>query len=220
MSQASPTPAAPAGWYPVAEGSTQLRYWDGAAWTDHLHEPATQATVAAVVPRQPLQPPRTPDGTNPNTPWAWVIALWPIVGLLGLIPTVLYFQQIVDADYSSPEAVLSSFFSPLYVIIALAGLVEYGLVVLFSALDYRSLVRAGVPRPFHWAWSFLSVIVYAIGRGVVVKRRTGRGLAPLWVFVALELVAFIVGIVITIVFTVEIFSLVGSFAVTQTGQVF
>ena len=38
---ALPTPATPgpADWYPDPYGAAQLRYWDGAAWTDHLHLP-------------------------------------------------------------------------------------------------------------------------------------------------------------------------------------
>jgi hypothetical protein len=38
---ALPTPATPgpADWYPDPYGAAQLRYWDGAVWTDHLHLP-------------------------------------------------------------------------------------------------------------------------------------------------------------------------------------
>lgn len=32
--QSAQTGAAPAGWYPTADG--RRRYWDGAAWTDHF----------------------------------------------------------------------------------------------------------------------------------------------------------------------------------------
>lgn len=41
----SNTPPIPAGWYPDPNNSAQLRYWDGAVWTDH-YAPATPTTAA------------------------------------------------------------------------------------------------------------------------------------------------------------------------------
>jgi hypothetical protein len=206
---------APAGWYPIAEGSSQLRYWDGAAWTDLLHDPATPATIAAIVPRQPL---RAPDGTNPNTPWGWVVAFWPVLSLASLIPTISYLQGLVDTDYTSPDAVTAAILSPDYFVTAAISLIAYGLFVVVSALDYRALARAGVPQPFHWAWSFLSGFVYVIGRGVVVKRRTGRGLAPMWIFISLEIAIFIVTLIVSIIFVIEITSEISGLALTQAGN--
>jgi hypothetical protein len=209
--------AAPAGWYPIADGSTQLRYWDGAAWTNQIHDPATPATIAAIVPRQPL---RAPDGTSPNTLWVWLIALWPVLSLLSLVPTLFYLQGIADTDYTNSNAVIAAALSPAYFLIAAAGLVVYLVLALFSALDYRALTRAGVPQPFHWAWAFLSGWIYVIGRGVVVRRRTGRGLAPMWVFIALEIAIFAVSFVIAIIFTIEITSQLSRFAISQAGYSF
>jgi hypothetical protein len=207
--------AAPAGWYPIAEGSTQLRYWDGAAWTDYLHHPATAATVAAVVPRQPL---RTTEGTTPNTPWGWITAFWPVLSLVSLIPTIAYLQGLVDTNYTSADSVTAAILSPDYIVTTAIGLVAYGLFVLFAALDYRALAKAGVPQPFHWAWSFLSGIVYVIGRGVVVKRRTGSGLAPMWIFISLEIVVFIVTLIVSIIFVIEITSKLSDLAISQVGN--
>ncbi len=36
MTSDTPTPAASAGWYPNPEKPGTQRYWDGAAWTDHV----------------------------------------------------------------------------------------------------------------------------------------------------------------------------------------
>lgn len=41
------TTAAPAGWYPDPSGSAQVRWWDGAAWTEHVQEPAQALPGAA-----------------------------------------------------------------------------------------------------------------------------------------------------------------------------
>ena len=55
MSDAPPTPA---GWYPDPNNAAQVRYWNGAAWTDHF---------SPVSPSTPI-PPAT--GTTPTVPAA------------------------------------------------------------------------------------------------------------------------------------------------------
>lgn len=49
-----------------------------------------------------------------------------------------------------------------------------------------------LPSPFPWAFSFISSIVYVIGRSVVVRRRTGKGISPLWVVIAVYLLVNII----------------------------
>ncbi|GAB2709550.1 hypothetical protein BKA24_002596 [Microbacterium marinum] len=60
--------------------------------------------------------------------------------------------------------------------------------VLFAWLDARALRRRGIERPFGWGWAVLVFVatlgVYIVGRTVVVRRRTGRGWAPLWGWLA------------------------------------
>ena len=70
--------------------------------------------------------------------------------------------------------------------------------VVASVLDWRWLKAAGVPQPFHWAWAFFSLIgypVYAIGRAVVTRRRTGQGIAVMWVTIGMIVLVTIVALV-------------------------
>jgi hypothetical protein len=60
--------------------------------------------------------------------------------------------------------------------------------------------------------------VYVIGRAVVAKRRTGAGLAPLWVFIGLEVVAFIVSLVVVVTAAIQLISLLGD-ALSVAGNV-
>jgi hypothetical protein len=78
------------------------------------------------------------------------------------------------ALYTSPGLIISQVLS----------WAVYGLSVLFAYFDWKTLRDRGIPRPFHWAWSFLASSVYGIGRGVVTHRRGAGGKVVMWIAIA------------------------------------
>ncbi len=197
-------PQAAAGWYPVSPGSTQLRWWDGTAWTDHLYETAVVASAPATL--------QAPEGTRVTTIWGWLAGATSILTLLTLIPVFFWLQGFfATADFTDPQAMVAAETSPAFLIPSLLSWVVLALFVLFCALDWLALRRAGVPAPFHWAWAFFAIasaqLVYLIGRGVVIRRRTGRGgLGPMWLWVAVTVATVIVVIVVIVVLVASVAS--------------
>lgn len=182
--------AIPEGWYPISAGSSELRWWDGTQWTEHKHSLGSYYG----------QPLRAPEGTSSSTVWIWIFALLPLLQLAELPFITALYSRIFAAGLSDPTAIVRAEFAPDsgYVALVGVGFLQYGIYVVLAVLDYRALSARGVPQPFHWAWTFLAGIVYIIGRTVVVRRRTGAGLAPLW----LNIIAS-VGVAVTIVAVTE-----------------
>lgn len=197
---ATGTPSAPAGWYPDPENPAHGRYWDGRAWTELRHEPGTPYPAAAA--------PKAPPGTDPYTPWIWAIVGIMFVPLvtLPLVP----WASMFDYDLTDPYAAMASFeilLSPLYWLSVLLGWAAFALTIVFAYRDHKELLARGVPRPFHWGFAFLGV-VYPIGRSVVVRARTGRGMAPLWISIGYIVVSIVASIVLMVViFTAMVDSL-------------
>jgi hypothetical protein len=210
----SDTPQIPAGWYPDPSGTPRTRWWDGLAWTDHYADTAqqpaealssTQQAAATAAPYQaqyqpahaPSQQLHAPEGTSPYTPFIWAftaVLILPIVGF-----ALFDFTGYMTASMEQPTTVSPlPLLTPSYIALLIAGWASYLLSALFAFLDYRALKNAGVPRPFHWAWTFLSTIVYPIGRSVVVKRRTGSGMLVLWIYIAAYVLYFLVVIIKTV----------------------
>ncbi|MBX9473077.1 hypothetical protein [Microcella sp.] len=146
---------------------------------------------------------RAPEGTDPYTLWIWLIVALPVVQTLPIF--FIDWSSFIDASLADPTGLgaYSVLFSPAYLVLIAFGWIGTGLMFWFAYLDWRELQRRGVPQPFHWAWIFLtlavSYAVYTIGRSVVVKRRTGRGSAPMWITIATIVAGFGVGIWITVV---------------------
>jgi hypothetical protein len=185
-------PPVPAGWYPDPKVPGQSRYWDGSVWTENLHRPGQLPPKL-----------RAPEGTEPNTVWIWILVLLPVLSFIPLLlfPWTSYMESLLDAT-TNPSDVLAAelaiFTSPAYVATIVLSLVTYAATVVLAYLDYRVLTARGLPKPFHWALTFIpsyGYLVYVIGRSVVVKSRTDRGLGPLWVTIGV----FVVGIVVSFV---------------------
>jgi hypothetical protein len=184
--------SAPAGWYPDPADRARGRYWNGIAWTELFHTPGQPFPAGAE--------PKAPPGTDGNTVWIWLVVFAPLLPVLLLLFVPWGSMFDIDVTASSPSSAVGGtyalFFSPFYWGSAVLGWTIYGLSVFFAYRDVKELRSRGVPQPFHWAWVFISGLVYAVGRSVVVARRTGKGYAPIWVEAGVLLVNIVVMIVI------------------------
>ena len=175
------TDATPAGWYPDNAG--QQRWWDGAQWTDHAQETYAAGTTL-----------RAPAGTVASTPQIWLmIALY----LISVAASVFYTSTLDDlfgdrAAMNNPNPA-AALMTPSYYFQLVVGLLVYATTIVLAYFDWKQLTRRGIPRPFHWAFSFISILVYVIGRSIVVRRRTGTGMAPMFAVLAI----YVVGVVLT-----------------------
>ena len=213
MSTPTP-PQVPAGWYPDPAGSARSRWWDGTQWTDHFSEPYAPAAQELTA----------PEGTKAYNVWIWLAVLLPYV----TFPTIFLFNPStlfsgIDLSGSTAEVSaeldrrLAVFTSPWSILLSLVGYAIAALTIFFAYKDWRALQAAGVPRPFHWAFAFLNLVVgpvYAIGRGVVVKRRTGHGSAVLWVTIVLFVVSIVIAIIWAAAFMSAFFELFAQLATT------
>lgn len=182
----------PAGWYPDPAGGPKSRWWDGTQWTDNFQEPYTPASAATL---------KAPEGAKSYNVWIWLVVLLPYATVPFLFPFMngmleaIMNAASIDNPYAASEAQFALMYSPAFMILTVLGWVVTALTIFFSYRDWKALLADGVPQPFHWAFSFLSLVVgpvYPIGRAIVVKRRTGHGSAVLWVTIIL-LVATVVG---------------------------
>ncbi|MDQ0893353.1 DUF2510 domain-containing protein [Agromyces ramosus] len=184
--------AAPAGWYPEPSGAEGQRWWDGSRWTEYA-TPLAAPTPAAgqYAPYEGGAERRVPAGTPVDTVWIWLIVAAP---LLAVIPLFLWdFEGYMLTSMTDPDptAQLRMYLDPMYLTSVVLGWLLYGVSVWFAYLDRVALERLGYARRFHWAWAFLSSLVYVIGRSVVVKKQAGRGAAPMWVAIALNVAMMI-----------------------------
>jgi hypothetical protein len=162
-------------WHADPEGGPGLRWWDGTQWTSSVMGPAELGPPV----QQPLA-----AGTVVYTVPIWVIVFLPLLSTLAvLLFPVGSLASIFDAQASGQLQT----FDPSTMLRNLLSLLIYGATITLAYADRRTLLRAGYVRPFHWAWAFLSTGVYVVGRSIIVQRRIGRGLTPIWVWVAVTM---------------------------------
>ncbi|MBN9213592.1 MAG: hypothetical protein ABS62_04100 [Microbacterium sp. SCN 70-200] len=229
--------SAPAGWYPDPTDPTRELWWDGVGWTTHQRAAATAVPAAPAYSAAPayaaapaysaapayaaahayVVPPKAQVDTN--TVWVWLAiaaSLLPFA-VLFFIDWDGYVNAVLNASrYDDPTGILQ--WEMRLIGVSLIGTALLGLFVVFSWLDWRELRRRGVPRPFHWGWSFFAFVsgglaVYMIGRAVVLGRRTvAGGWAPLWVWIGVT----VLGYVVTIAWTINMVSTM----ISQLGSVY
>ena len=187
------------GWYDDPSGTGQKRWWDGAQWTEHLHDPSLEVYGAVAIPVVGV-------GTPVYNVFIWLITLLPLLSLSG-------FAMFDMAEYMHRSmAGEIAIFTPSYLLLVAVGWGPYLVTALLAFFDWRRLQRDGFVRPFHWAWSFLSGSVYIIGRSVVVKRRSGRGLLPIWIWVAVLVISLVVSITKVVESMSTVFATLPSFS--------
>jgi hypothetical protein len=112
-------------------------------------------------------------GTSPstNTLGGWVIALLPLLQLLGTL-------LVVSAAGSGGTNVA---------VILTILILPYFISIPFAISDQRALKKHGYDSPASWAWVFLSGPIYLIARAIRIVVRGGNGFAPILVWGALVL---------------------------------
>jgi len=197
-------PSTPPGWYPDPSGSPRSRWWNGTQWTETYADATGAPSYEAVGAGQPL---RAPEGTSPYTPFVWALAFLPAITLV--FDLIYYFVLGgLAADLESAQTGAESGFAAIDLVRGVVTWIVIALTVVLALLDYRALRESGLPKPFHWAWSFFILIsapVYLIGRSVIVRRRTGTGLNPMFVNLGILVVSFILSVIVVVIITSSVF---------------
>jgi len=138
-----------------------------AAHTEYAQTPVAQPAAAHVPGTAYAQ------GTAPstNTLGGWVIALLPLVQLLGTLLVV----SAAGSGGTNVGVVLTILILPYFISIP------------FAVADQRALKKHGYEQPASWAWVLLSGPIYLIARAIRIVMKAGNGFAPILVWGALVL---------------------------------
>lgn len=187
--------SAPAGWYPDPQSPAAQRWWDGTQWSAHVQPAPTAWAPPAPAPVQ----------VGTSTPWVWlaiVVSVLPYLTVF-LIDWNGYLDSLVRIQYQPSAAMAGMMQWQLSaLLVSLLSWVALGAFIVLAWLDWRELIRRGVPAPFSWAWAFFALAggaaVYMIGRAVVLKRRTeSGGWPPLSTWIAVTAVAYVLSLIWT-----------------------
>lgn len=132
--------------------------------------------------------------TTSNTPWVWWLIATPILGGLAMWPivfTVFGFENVflLLASDNDPAALrLVGFFFCM-------GLAIAAVTMLLGFGDRAALRRLGHSRTASPWWQLLSQLVYLIVRTVHANSQTGRGAAPLVVYLCLQIAPVVLGVI-------------------------
>jgi hypothetical protein len=126
--QMATTPLPAAGWYPDPAMAGTIRYWDGAAWTDHRAPAAGQTTGPPAVTGAPGTT-EVPDETS----FVWLLALLPLLWL--------------GFDLVAPQYSLST--TVVFVATSLNGAL--------ATADSQRLARRGIRLSPLWGWLLMPV---------------------------------------------------------------
>ena len=105
-----------------------------------------------------------------NTPFVWIIALIPLIQLVGLLLVV----SAVEVSIAMP-------------FLASIAIGPYIASIPLAIADHHHLLKMGQQQPAHWAWSLLTAPAYLVARAIAASREYGKGLTPLLVWAALSL---------------------------------
>jgi hypothetical protein len=160
---------------------------------------AAAGAASAPAPADTVSSATAPRSAGLYTGYIWAIVLLPLLSVIALgffdLRGYMLRSVSISTDRTSPLAGMALLTDPGYLAMVGIGWVVYAATVVLAFLDWRALQHAALVRPFHWAWAFLGGWVYVIGRSVVVKTRTGRGLLPIWVMIAVVVIGIIVVVV-------------------------
>nr|WP_228513981.1 DUF2510 domain-containing protein [Frondihabitans sp. VKM Ac-2883] len=158
--------------------------------------------------------PKAPKDAKVTNIFIWVIVGLPIISLIISLLSFASLQPVledairqIEANPNSAQGFGTTTASS--GLTSILGLLIAAATVVLAYFDWKALQRQGVVRPFHWAWSFFALftpLVYIIGRSVVVHRRSGRGLLPLWISIAIV----VINIIAFTALIVGVFSAIGS----------